>query len=193
MVQEKFAEKLLKTSDPQDVYLNILKSLISLLPTQTRRSTEQIRWQQFSTPLGIAFLLTFLLNFRAGDQVLEPSAGTGSLAVWASGLGLATHTNEINEQRRNLLESLGFKPTAYNGEFIHDFLPDKVEPDCILMNPPFLSNGGRTAINSSKFGFRHAESALERLKNGGKFGIILGNSAGLDTQTGEKFLATNVG
>ncbi len=55
------------------------------------------------------------------------------------------------------------------------------------MNPPFSSSGGRTKNNSSKFGFRHVESAVERLEKGGKFGIILGNSAGLDTRTGEKF------
>ena len=187
LIQEKFAEKLFNAPNPQDGYLDILKPIISLLPTQTWRSTDQIKWQQFSTPPGIAFLLTFLLNFRPGNQVLEPSAGTGSLAVWASGLGLITHTNEIDDQRRNLLESLGFKPTAYNGEFIHDFLPDEIEPDCVLMNPPFSSNGGRTASHSSKFGFRHVRSALERLKKGGKFGIILGNSAGLDTRTGENF------
>jgi hypothetical protein len=55
------------------------------------------------------------------------------------------------------------------------------------MNPPFSSSGGRTINNSSKFGFRHVESALEKLKKGGKFGIILGNSAGLSTKTGREF------
>jgi hypothetical protein len=56
-----------------------------------------------------------------------------------------------------------------------------------MMNPPFSSNGGRTADNSSKFGFRHASSALKRLEKGGKFGVILGETAGLDTKTGNDF------
>ncbi len=81
----------------------------------------------------------------------------------------------------------GFKPTSFNAEFINDFLPDEIKPDVLLMNPPFSSNGGRTTNNSSKFGFRHVESAIERLKKGGKFGIILGNSAGLDVRTGGEF------
>ena len=55
------------------------------------------------------------------------------------------------------------------------------------MNPPFSSNCGRTKNNSSKFGFRHVESVLERLKKGGRFGIILGEAGGLDTKTGNDF------
>ncbi len=109
------------------------------------------------------------------------------MAVWASGLGLETHINEIDSRRRKLLEILGFQPTAYNAEFINDFLPDSVSADVLMMNPPFSSSGGRTANNSSKFGFRHVSSALERLEPSGKFGIILGEAAGLDTKTGNDF------
>jgi hypothetical protein len=128
-----------------------------------------------------------LLNLNADDEAIEPSSGTGSLAVWTSGLRIKTHTNEIDERRKILLECLGFQPTAYNAEFINDYLPSEIKPNCLIMNPPFSSNGGRTKNNSSEFGFRHVKSALERLKKGGKLGIILGNSAGLDTRTGEKF------
>jgi DNA-binding NtrC family response regulator len=82
---------------------------------------------------------------------------------------------------------LGFNPTNFNAEFINDFFPFEIIPDVLVMNPPFSSSGGRTINNSSKFGFRHVDSALERLKKGGKFGIILGNSAGLSTKTGREF------
>jgi len=54
------------------------------------------------------------------------------------------------------------------------------------MNPPFSANGGRTK-NSNKYGFRHVSSALERLRRGGRFGIILGKTGGLDTKTGREF------
>ncbi len=178
---------MLRSNNPQKELREILTPITKKLPTQTWRSNEQIKWQQFSTPPAIAYLLTFLLNFKIGEHVLESSAGTGNLAVWSSGFGLITHTNEIDLRRREILTKLGFMPTSFNAEFINDYLPGEIEPDCILMNPPFSTNGGRTANNSCKFGFRHVESALERLKKGGKFGIILGNSAGLDTRTGEKF------
>lgn len=187
IIQERLARELLTAPNPQKAYINILKPLTQRLPTQTWRSPEQIKWQQFSTPAGLAYLLAYLLNLNDADEVIEPSSGTGSLAVWSSGLRIKTHTNEIDERRKILLECLGFQPTAYNAEFINDYLPSEIKPNCLIMNPPFSSNGGRTKNNSSEFGFRHVQSALERLKKDGKFGIILGNSAGLDTRTGEKF------
>lgn len=187
LIKRKYARHLLDSGNPAGELREILAPITEKLPTESWRSNEQIKWQQFSTPPAIAYLLTYLMNFNPEDQALEPSAGTGNLAVWSSGFGLTTHTNEIDSRRRELLIKLGYMPTSFNAEFIHDFLPIEIEPDCILMNPPFSSNGGRTANNSSKFGFRHVSSALERLKTGGKFGIILGNSAGLDTRTGENF------
>lgn len=187
LIQDSLAGVLLSSANPEGAYLETIKPLASRLPTQTWRSVEQNVWQQFSTPPGIAFLLIYLLNLRRDDEVLEPSAGTGSLAVWARGIGAKTDVNEIDERRRSLLECLGFEPTSYNAEHIHDYLPASIEPDCVIMNPPFSANGGRTKNNSSKFGFRHVSSAIERLKTGGKFGIILGDSARLNKRAGRKF------
>lgn len=187
LIKQRFAKALLWAENPAKAVMETLDPIIKRLPTQTWRSTEQIKWQQFSTPPTIAYLLTYLLNFKPEEIVLEPSAGTGNLAVWSSGFGLTTYANEIDSRRRELLIKLEFSPTSFNAAFINDFLPGEFKPDVVLMNPPFSSSGGRTANNSSKFGFRHVESAVERLKKGGKFGIILGNSAGLDTRTGEKF------
>lgn len=187
IILTKYAKPLLCTENPQEALENVLKPLVSRLPTQTWRSREQNSRQQFSTPPAIAYLLTYLLNLQKGEEVLEPSAGTGNLAVWSVGGGFQTHTNEIDSRRRNLLRQIGFAPTDFDAEFINDFLQRKTEVDCVLMNPPFSSNGERTKNNSSKFGFRHVESAIERLKRGGKFGIILGEAAGLDTKTGRDF------
>lgn len=175
------------TDNPVEFVRQTLKPLVSRLPTQTWRSREQISFQQFSTPPAVGFLLAHTLNIQRCEIVLEPSAGTGSLAVWAKFREANVLTNEIDERRRELLQQLGFQPTAYNAEFIHDFLTPNMSPDCLIMNPPFSSNGGRTKNNSSKFGFRHVESALERLKKGGRFGIILGEAGGLDTKTGREF------
>ena len=186
LIKEKYAEELF-AAEPPVSGTTTLKTLAARLPTQTWRSREQTIRQQFSTPPAIAYLLAYLLNLKPGEQILEPSAGTGNLAVWASGLGLETHTNEIDSRRRELLEVLGFYPTDYNAEFINDFLTRDVRANVVMMNPPFSSSGGRTANNSSKFGFRHVSSALERLEKGGKFGVILGEAAGLDTKTGNDF------
>jgi predicted RNA methylase len=187
LILTKYAKETLAARNPAEVLRDVLKPLVSRLPTQTWRSREQTGWQQFSTPPAIAYLLTYLLNPQTGDKVLEPSAGTGGLAVWSAGGGFQTHTNEIDPRRREFLRQIGFAPTAFDAEFINDFLPPETEIDCVLMNPPFSSNGERTKNNSSKYGFRHVESALERLKKGGKFGIILGEAAGHDTKTGRDF------
>ena len=169
-----------------------MKPFISRLPTQTWRSRQQTQFQQFSTPPTIAYLLAFILNLKTSETVLEPSAGTGSLVIWASSAGAKVITNEIDNRRRELLAYLGFEPTAFNAEFIDDFLAPEVTVDVVMMNPPFSANGGRTK-NSSKYGFRHVESALERLRRGGRFGIILGEAGGLDTKTGREFWEKRVG
>ncbi len=187
LIKRKYATNLLGADKPIEALTDIIVPLTKQLPTQTWRSVEQNLWQQFSTPPAIAYLLAYLLNFKKGETVLEPSAGTGSLATWSSGFGLITYVNEIDSRRRELLKRLDLSPTSFNAEFINDYLPGDILPDCLIMNPPFSSNGGRTTQNSSKFGFRHVESALERLKPGGKFGIILGNSGSLDTKTGREF------
>ncbi|HLM59419.1 MAG TPA: hypothetical protein VK308_01320 [Pyrinomonadaceae bacterium] len=187
LVKNKYPGKLLRSCEPELCVKGLLRPLTEWLPTKTWRSNEQIVRRQFLTPPAIAYLLIYLLNLQENEIALASSAGTGSLASWASRFGLETHTNEINERRRKLLRFLGFNPTSFNAESINDFLPFEIIPDVLVMNPPFSSSSGRTANNSSKLGFQHVESALERLKKSGKFGIILGNSTGLNTKTGREF------
>lgn len=186
IILEKFAEEILNSNYSREEFLKVIKPLVSRLPTQTWRSREQISLQQFSTPPAIGFLLADTLKIQKNEIVLEPSAGTGSLAVWAKAVGAKVLTNEIDGRRRGLLKLLGCEPSALDAEFIHDSLPPDITVDVVMMNPPFSANGGRTK-NSSKYGFRHVESALERLQKGGRFGIILGEAGGLDTKTGREF------
>ena len=61
--------------------LRMLETLAALEPSQTRRSEEQLTLQQFSTPLPLAYAALQAAAVRPGDVVLEPSAGTGMLAV----------------------------------------------------------------------------------------------------------------
>ncbi len=187
LISRKYGRILLSTSDPQTMCRETLRPLCDRVPVQSWRSNTQILRQQFSTPATIAYLLAFLMDWRPDERILEPSAGTGSLAVWAKSVGLRTHVNEVDPRRRELLDLLGFAPTPHNAEFVNDLLSPETNADCVIMNPPFSANGGRTRSNASKFGFRHVESALERLKKDGKFGAILGSAGGLDTKTGNEF------
>ncbi len=178
--------EIFEIENPAEFVQQNIKPLVSKLPTQTWRSQAQIALQQFSTPPAIGFLIANTLKIRKSETVLEPSAGTGSLAVWAKADGAKVLTNEMDGRRRDLLKILGFAPTTFDAEFIDDFLVPEITVDVVMMNPPFSANGGRTK-NSSKYGFRHVESALERLSKGGRFGIILGEAGGLDTKTGREF------
>src|SRR5947207_1806538 len=80
-----------------------LNELTDRLPTHTDRTLEQSEFQQFSSPPALAFLAAKLLDLRADDIVLEPSAGTGSLAIWPQSMGVRVVCNEINDRRRALL------------------------------------------------------------------------------------------
>lgn len=187
LVKTKYGKLLLSDTDPSTACSKILRPLQKRLPPQSWRSDTQITYQQFSTPASIAYLAAYLLNLNSLDTVLEPSCGTGSLAAWALSAGARVVSNEIDPRRRELAGLVGLEPTGHDAEFIDDLLAENILPNVVLANPPFSSSGGRVERNQSKFGFRHVESALRRLAEGGRFGIILGESGSPQTASGSRF------
>ena len=86
--------------------LDRLRYLIEMtlsLPTQSARSEEQVALQQFSTPAPIGFLAALAVGVQSNDTVLEPSAGTGLLAVHAAHAGAGLILNELDPWRAALL------------------------------------------------------------------------------------------
>ena len=126
--------------------------LARLETTQTQRAQATDGLQQYSTPIEIAVALIEAAAIRAGDSVIEPSAGTGVLATLAAVHldevhGGRLRINEIDPQRATLLrrlfrddmvseqdaETLGGKDTGTEDA-----------PRIVVMNPPFTtrrSNG----------------------------------------------------
>jgi len=80
-----------------------LIAMTAALPTQSVRSETQIAFQQFSTPAPIGFLAAKAAAITAHDIVLEPSAGTGLLAVHAHLAGARLLLNDIDAWRTRLL------------------------------------------------------------------------------------------
>src|SRR5579863_5700270 len=76
------------------VLLPMLARISNLLPTHTRRSEESESLQQFSTPIGLAFVASIAAAIKPADVVLEPSAGTGLLAIFAELAGASLRLNE---------------------------------------------------------------------------------------------------
>ena len=157
--------------------LAMLEAVAALEPSHTRRSEEQVRLQQFSTPLPLAYAALQAAAIRPGDTVLEPSAGTGMLAVMAEcALGDraagALHLNEYAQTRARLLTRLFPQAavTAFNAEAIADRLRD-VRPSVVLMNPPFSATPGidRTRRDAD---LRHVRSAASMLPPGGRLVTI---------------------
>ena len=147
--------------------------IAGLFPTHTRRSEESQTLQQFSTPLHLALLVADAARITAADIVLEPSAGTGQLAVHAAQAGAALHLNELAGSRAGLLEQLfpAATVTRHNAEHIHDLLDDALAPSVVIMNPPFSASPN---IADTRVGvdLRHLIAALNRLAPGGRLVAI---------------------
>ena len=104
--------------------LPILTRITSLLPTQTRRSEDSESLQQFSTPIGLAFVASVAAAITPADVVLEPSAGTGLLAILAELAGASLILNEFGESRAGILERLfpAVSTTQFDAAPINDHL-----------------------------------------------------------------------
>src|SRR6266849_535423 len=155
--------------------LAMLTKLAALVPSHTRRSEESQALQQFSTPIGLGFVAGTAAAITPADLVLEPSAGTGLLAIHAELAGGSLVLNEIADTRADLLDRLflGAGVTRSDAAHIHDHLDAAVCPSVVLMNPPFSAAAhvdGRVADAA----FRHISSALARLADGGRLVAITG-------------------
>ena len=160
--------------------LAMLEALAALEPSHTRRSEEQVARQQFSTPLPLAYAMLQAARVRPGDVVLEPSAGTGMLAVLAEcALGSraagALHLNELAAVRAGLLDGLfpEASVTRHNAEAAGDCLPH-VRPSVVLMNPPFSTTPG---VDRRRRGadLRHVRAAFALLPPGGRLVALTGH------------------
>ena len=157
--------------------LAMLDAVAALEPSHTKRSEEQIRLQQFSTPLPLAYVALRAAAIRPGDTVLEPSAGTGMLAVIAEcAMGNraagSLYLNEYAHTRAHLLTHLFPQAvtTAFNAEAIADRLHD-VTPTAVIMNPPFSATPGVDRIRHDA-DLRHIRSAFSMLPPGGRLVTI---------------------
>lgn len=171
----KFGRALLARAGSPAALLPILAKVAGLLPTHTRRSEEMERFQQFSTPLPVGLAAVAAAQITPYDLVLEPSAGTGLLAILAEIAGGTLALNELADTRADLLRLLfpGRPVTGFDAAQIDDHLDASSSPSVILMNPPF-SAVANVDGRSTEATARHLRSALARLAPGGRLVAITG-------------------
>jgi predicted RNA methylase len=171
----KYGKALFRKAGSPAAMLAMLAKIAGLLPTHTRRSAESETYQQFSTPIPLGLAAVTATAITPADRVLEPSAGTGLLAILAETAGGSLVLNELAETRAALLSHLfpAIPVTRFDAAQIDDHLDAAVVPSVVLMNPPFsaMANvSGRMADAA----YRHVASALARLAHGGRLVAITG-------------------
>ena len=159
----KFAPAMHKHAASRSAFLAMLEKLAALVPSHTRRSEESQALQQFSTPIELGFVASVAAAITSDDLALEPSAGTGLLAIHAELAGAQLHLNALADARASLLDQLfgGIGVTRYDAAHIHDHLDADIRPTVALMNPPF-SVAAHVDGHVADAAFRHVSSALAR-------------------------------
>ncbi|NEI95969.1 methylase [Rhizobium leguminosarum] len=176
----KFRAIVSRTHSPQST-LAMLTKVANLMPTYTRRSEESQALQQFSSPIPLAYVASRAGGIIAADVVLEPSAGTGMMAIFAELAGARLALNEYAVVRHSLLGRLfaGVSASRHDAAHIDDYLDRSIRPTVVLMNPPF-SAGAHVEGRVADAAWRHLSSAFARLAPGGRLVAIIGASLSPD-------------
>jgi len=159
----RLAPQVARLEDAPAQIVALLSNLSALGLTHSRRSEEQVALDQFSTPPQLGALAVLAAQVRPGDLVLEPSAGTGLLAVLAEACGGAVTLNEPSAARAGLLDGLFplASPSRHDAAHLADILPTSGSFHAVVMNPPFQ------ALEA------HLHAAMDALAEGGRMAAIV--------------------
>ncbi|WP_292075228.1 MULTISPECIES: strawberry notch-like NTP hydrolase domain-containing protein [unclassified Brevundimonas] len=176
---QKYGKALFRKAASPAARLSAITKITGLLPTHTRRSEESQALQQFSTPTPLGLAAVTAAAIAPGDLVLEPSAGTGLLAILAQISGGELLLNELSDARADLLAALfpAIAVSRFDAAQIDDHLPPTHAPAVVIMNPPF-SAMAHVSGRMADAAYRHVTSALARLADGGRLVAITGANFG---------------
>ena len=173
------------------VIQRIRDEILGVIPTQTTRSAEAEKMQQFSTPPHEAFMAAWVANINDKDTMIEPSAGIGGIAVFGKIAGADVILNELSPRRAAILGELGIAPKVwnFNAEELYAMFYPHIKsgaikrPTVIVMNPPFSNSQRTNTKDTFGIGGKHVEEALDMLAPGGRLVAIVGNGMAHDTDS----------
>jgi len=177
----KFGGPMRMRAGSPEAMLEMLIRLAGRLASQTRRSEESEHFQQSSTPLALGFVVAEAAALTPSDVVLEPSTGTGLLAIFADLAKARLALNEIAETRAGLLG-----PAVPRR---HRHPPQRrADPRSVRSSAPPERRADEPAVFGSpkvegrfaEAAIRHIGSALTRLAEGGPLVAITGHNIGPD-------------
>lgn len=178
--------RIMATYSPVDVF-NTLVDLYDRQPRLCTRSSSSVLRQQYSTPLPIAYLVSYLAGIRpyfegSGHSVYEPTAGNGALLINSN--PMAVWANEIDPDRAAALKHQGYPRVGIFNAILH-VAGSGGSMKRIVANPPFgkiagsknltIAGGVAEDLVTNELDQAIAWQALRLLDHDGKAAIILGS------------------
>ena len=172
----------------------MVRRLAQAEPRIRGRSERHTRDQHHATAIGVAHAMATAAAIGAGDDVADPSAGTGTLLAMAALARAGTNgtgrlrATEIDPTRAALLGAMAPAIETRRG----DALADKGhaadgENDVVLLNPPFSARYGERKRYRNE-DLRHLAAARRHARPGGRIAALIGGG----TQLREKAWETHV-
>jgi hypothetical protein len=167
-------------------YENIVE-LYKIQPNSSLRTSESMLFQQYSTPVPIAYLMGKYCgideNTHEVGQFYEPSAGNGVLTI-ACPNTFCFDVNELSDFRYKNLKKQGFASVTKKDASRKDLGIER-KYQAILTNPPFGKLDDKTNFDGYPVGnLDHLMTitALQTMKNDGRAAIIIGGNTTWDSE-----------
>ncbi|MFF0409646.1 hypothetical protein ACFYUY_04330 [Kitasatospora sp. NPDC004745] len=140
----------------------VLTELLAAGEVKTIRE-RTVERQMFPTPTPLVERLIDLAQVRAGQAVLEPSAGDGAIAERLAARGAIVDCIELDADSAARIRAGEYARSVVTGDFLKR--PRRPVYDAVVMNPPFA---GRQDL-------RHVEHAEGFVRPGGALVAVMGN------------------
>ena len=175
------SQQIISQNLPQLETFQKLVLLYNQQPVLNTRTSTSVRYQAYSTPFPLAYLLSCLVGINNKTTVYEPSAGNAALLI-AANPELVT-ANELEPTRLEHLKSKGYITSGFDATVYNP----RNTFDVVIGNPPF---GSTTTDKGVKKSFRYsgyqteqldyaiAWQSLKFMKPEGSAGFVLGGKLG---------------